>query len=210
MLYFAPYPLFVGIAALALLLYILRRKGHRQPYLFCFSVFWVYLLLVVKVTLFPIPIELNVDYVGTWERLIFTLSRVNLIPFYYAGYFNKRVIFIEVIQNIILTIPFGFGINFIARIEARKFPLLAIFVGLTIETAQLVISLFVGAYRTVDITDVILNATGSLLGFALFRLFARVYSQLIQRFNLKPRGLWRYVYHIVNREITQTQTIIDV
>ena len=210
MLTFAPYSLLVGFAVLAVLLHILRRKGYSLPYLFCFSVFWTYLLLVVKVTLFPIPIELNVDSVGTWERLIFTLSRVNLIPFYYAGYFNKRVIFIEVIQNIILTIPFGFGINFIARIEARKFPLLAIFVGLTIETAQLVISLFVGAYRTVDITDVILNATGSLLGFALFRLFARVYSQLIQRFNLKPRGLWRYVYHIVNREITQTQTIIDV
>ena len=205
MLYFAPYPLFVGIAALALLLYILRRKGHRQPYLFCFSVFWVYLLLVVKVTLFPIPIELNVDSVGTWERLIFTLSRVNLIPFYYAGYFNKRVIFIEVIQNIILTIPFGFGISFIARIESRKFPRLAFFVGFAIETAQLVLSLFVGTYRTVDITDVILNAIGILLGFALFRLFTRLNSQLMQRFNIEPRGLGRYVYHVAHRDSAQAK-----
>ena len=203
MLYFAPYPLFVGIAGLALLLYILRRKQHGLPYLFYFSLFWVYLMMLVKVTLFPIPIELNANDAQMRERLIFTLSRVNLIPFYYAGYFNRRVILLEIIQNIILTIPFGFGVNFIAQLKPKNIHWLAVSVGFLIEFTQLVISLAVGAYRTVDITDVLLNVAGILLGYFLFKGFARLYCLLVQRFNVKAKGLIGYVYHIANQEITR-------
>ena len=60
--------------------------------------------MVVEAALFPIPIEINRNYAPTKDQLLFVLSRVNLIPFYYAGYFSKRVIYIEVIQNIILAI----------------------------------------------------------------------------------------------------------
>ena len=98
------------------------------------------------------------------------------------------MIFIEVIQNIILTIPFGFGIDSVAGLEAKNSPYWQFLLGLQIEAARLVISLFVGAYRTVDITDVILNATGkALVGFAR-RLFARYIPDSYDDSASKPRG----------------------
>jgi glycopeptide antibiotics resistance protein len=63
-------------------------------------------------------------------------------------------------------------VSFIARLKARDFLWLALTVGLSIELAQLAVSLVIGgAYRGVDINDVLLNAAGVLIGFACFRLF---------------------------------------
>ena len=48
-----------------------------------------------------------------------------------------------------------------------------------LETAQLGVSLLIGAaYRSVDINDVLLNAAGVLLGYALFRGCAWGYARL--------------------------------
>ncbi len=164
MLYFTPCPLLLGTAVLIVLLHSLRRKDRSSPFHIRFSVFWGYLLLVAKVTLFPIPIEINPANAMTQERLLSTLSRINLIPFHYAGFFNKYVVFIEITRNILLTIPLGFGVNFIARLEPKNILGLAAATGFWIEAAQLVVSLGIGGnYRTVDITDVILNAAGVLL-----------------------------------------------
>ena len=170
-IYFVPYPLFIGMAVLFVLLYLLHRKHYRLPYLVAFALFWFYLLLLVALTLFPIPVDLNANEMETQERLLFVLSHVNLIPFYYAGYANVRVLAHEIVGNILLTIPFGFGINFLTSIHPKKMFRVAILVGFSIEFAQLMLTLLFGGYRTVDITDVILNAAGVFIGYGFFSFF---------------------------------------
>jgi glycopeptide antibiotics resistance protein len=76
-----------------------------------------------------------------------------------------------------LTVPFGFGAGLIFRMPAKRIPWLAAAAGLSLETAQLAISLLIGAvYRGIDINDVMLNALGVLIGYSVFRVFAWLYK----------------------------------
>ena len=191
----------IGFLILVLLLPILWRQKRSPSYLFFFSAFWVYLLTLVSVTIFPIPLP-DAGMFLTKQQITFVLSHINFVPFKYLSdpYVNPHIVFLEIFQNVLLTIPFGFGVSFIAQFKARDFLWLAIAVGLAIEIAQLVISLGVGAYRTVDITDVLLNATGVLLGYVFFRAFAWLVSKMTQRFRIKRSSFWAYVQEVASKE----------
>lgn len=179
-----------GLTALIVILIVLRRKGKSIPWLFFFSLFWLYLMQVVSVAVFPFPIDIPNEN--------FKLN-INLIPFNF-GYCDPRGIALcirQIYENILLTIPFGFGINFITRIKPRQIWGLAAGVGSTLELLQLATSLtFRTSFRVVDINDVILNALGVLTGYGFFRLFGWLYSRLLQRLKLSPRHIFAYVYNI--------------
>ena len=180
MLYFTSTPLLIGIGILIILLLRYWRQKRSPAYLICFSIFWAYLLIVLNVALFPIPLDIARVWLPN-ERLLFILTHVNPIPFNYIGYFNKYVIFLEITRNILLTIPFGFGINFFAHVKSKNIPWLGAAVGFAIEMTQLMASLAIGGvYRTVDITDVLLNMAGVWLGYGLFKRFALPFLRLIQ------------------------------
>ena len=174
LLAFEGFAVVVGIPGLVVLLAILWRQKRSPAYLLCFSIFWVYLLIVAGVTIFPVP--LSGALVGR-QPAAHILSRVNLVPFEFGKLFDlhSNVIFRELIGNILLTVPFGFGISFIAWVRGKQFPWLAIAVGLAIETTQLLVSLGIGGvYRGVDINDVLLNAGGVLAGYGFFRAIAGI------------------------------------
>ena len=199
MIEFIPFPLFIGLGILMILLIIQWHQTQNVSYLFCFSIFWIYLLIVVGLTLFPIPLLENIVATPIDQRMIFTLAHVNLIPFKYFNDIFPSLIFREILTNILLTVPFGFGISFITRGKPGDIFRLAIVPGLAIESAQLAISLRIGGpYRTVDITDVLLNVIGVLLGYGLFRVFAWLYKELTQQFKIKHRGFSAYIYDILS------------
>jgi glycopeptide antibiotics resistance protein len=191
---------FVGILILVVLLIILSRRKHNPSYLFCFSIFWVYLLVVLKETIFPIP--LSGDMVEVMREETAFMSGVNLIPLYFGPFASTsiRAIFVSSILNVILTVPFGFGVSFIAQVRTRNFFWLAIIVGLGIESIQLVISLALRyPYRTIDVNDVLFNALGVLIGYGFFRFFAWLYLTMTQRFKIEHRGLPAYIYDVVSQ-----------
>ncbi len=182
-----------GILA-ALLPFVWRRKRSLASLLF-FSVFWVYLLAVVQFVIFPIAITSNPAGAS------FTPS-INLVPFYFGSCFKNMpgLCAQGLLQNILLTIPFGFGLNFLLRVKPGNFLWLACAVGIGFELSQLVISLiFRSGFRAVDINDAILNATGVLLGFTLFRGFAIIYMKATERFRLKHKGLFADIYEVVTQ-----------
>jgi glycopeptide antibiotics resistance protein len=157
-------------------------------------------LLVIGVTIFPIPIFSGSNGMTLLERTVFILSRVQWVPFHYFSPHLSRVLVLEVLGNILLTIPFGFGINFLTSIKGQKILSLALSVGFLIEICQLLVSLLVGvAYRTVDVSDVILNASGVIIGYVLFRFFSWLYVSILRMFNLKPEGLFEYVFQMSRR-----------
>ncbi|MGZ9166094.1 MAG: VanZ family protein [Anaerolineales bacterium] len=188
----------IGIVILAVVLIVLRHHGRSFSYLFCFSIFWVYLLLVLKETIFPVPLPENISALMTKEQITFTVSHINLVPFKYLTFFNTYIVFREIIQNILLTIPFGFGISFVRQFKVRDVLWLAIGVGFVIETMQLAVSLGIGGpYRVVDITDLLLNALGVLIGYGFFRVFAWLYLRMSQRLGIKHTGLFAYIHDVV-------------
>ena len=54
--------------------------------------------------------------------------------------------------------------------------------------------------RSIDINDVILNATGFLLGHVIFRVFGVVYSLIIQKHQQQPRYILAYIYDVVRKQ----------
>lgn len=182
-----------GIAILIGLLPVLWRKKRSLSYLLFFSIFWVYLLAVVEAVIFPIVV--NVDS----SVRAFTPS-LNLIPFYFGDCSMLILCIRGIVENILLTIPFGFGINFLIRIKPRTIFWLAIAIGLMFEFSQLIISLvFRSRFRAVDINDVLFNGIGVLVGYAMLRLFAWVYVSISERFNIKHKWLFADIYDVAYR-----------
>jgi glycopeptide antibiotics resistance protein len=210
---FFPFPFLLGIGMLLILLMVLWRRKRDGSYLFCVSIFWIYLLILVGLTIFPIPIGATAIGGARWRGTIpFILSRINFVPFHFGGLFSlpPTVIFREILGNILLTVPFGFGVIFIAPLKVKNIPWLAFAVGLVIESTQLLISIGLGArYRGVDINDVILNALGVLIGYGLFRIFAWIFLKLSHRFRIKPGGLIAYVDDVVHQAVTHDLTPIN-
>jgi glycopeptide antibiotics resistance protein len=172
-------------------------RKQSLPYLVFFSVFWVYLLAVISVVIFPIAI--NMDFVNK----AFT-PNIDLIPFYFSSGSILKFCVIEIVGNIILTVPFGFGINFLTRVKPRKFLWFSLAVGFTFEFSQLVISIaFRSRSRTIDINDAMLNTLGVLLGYVLFRAFAWTYLKIGEHFQIKHKWLFADIYDIA----FHTQTI---
>ena len=99
----------------------------------------MYLLVTVDQTFFPIVISGN--YVDTMRQERF-MSFINLMPFYFVPFGTLESSFNTLLLNVALTIPFGFGNNFMMQVEARNILRLAITIGL--EMTQLVISLLLG------------------------------------------------------------------
>jgi glycopeptide antibiotics resistance protein len=115
-----------GLALVAVLAIQFFRKNSWM-YLICSFLFGVYILLGLKEVFFPIHI--NGDYVNVMRQESL-LSRINIIPLYFNQFGLSKGIFINILQNIVLTIPLGFGLNFIKSLRVRNFLVLAFIVGI--------------------------------------------------------------------------------
>lgn len=189
MIYFTAVHLFIGLALLFMVLIVLRKQKKNFSYLFFFSVFWIYMLGVVSVVAFPFP-------VGTHNPNF--KPSLNLIPFYFGDCSFVILCIKNIYENILLTVPFGFGISFIARIKSQNMFWLALAVGFTFEFTQLVISLIVkSAFRSVDINDVILNAIGVLLGYGVFKFFGWLFVSVTDRFEIRHQTIFAYIDAVV-------------
>lgn len=192
----------IGILVLIVILVILWRRRHNLSYLFFFTIFWAYMMLGLDKVFFPI--QINGEYVDVM-RQIPLISQINLVPFYFGQYPMSAGGLIGIINNIVFTVPFGFGLNFIMQLRTRNFIWLAFALGLGFEITQLIISLVLRyPYRTIDVNDVIMNATGVLVGYGLFRIFVLLYLATTKRFEIKHEGLSAYIYDVVSR----VQTVI--
>jgi len=192
MVYFDIYDFLIGVGLLGVLLPIIWRRKCKLSYLLFFSLFWVYGLAVVQAVIFPFVIN-------TAANAASFRPSINLIPFYFGDCFRMPALCITgMTDNILLTIPGGFGINFLARVRPKNIFWLALGVGLGCELAQLGISLlFRSGFRAIDINDVIFNGAGVLLGYALFRAFAWCYLKASIFIGLKYKGLFADILDIV-------------
>ena len=102
----------VGIPGLVILLAILSRKKHSPSQLIYFSIFWLYIVIVIGLTIFPVPFPKDSLEM---QPVTYILSRVNLVPLHFGHLFDlhPNVIFRELFGNILLTVPIGFGIPFL-------------------------------------------------------------------------------------------------
>ena len=184
----------------SIVLVFLRRRGVF--YLFFFSVFWVYLLALVSVTVFPFPVRMDggFRFKTIWEQIghMVRFNSLNLVPLYFNNCWDiPRACAIGIQENILMTVPFGFGINFIARLRPRQLIWLAPGLGLLIESTQFALDLILGgAYRSVDANDVLFNGLGVWIGYGLFLVFAWLFLLIARHIRLSQIGFLAYIQNV--------------
>lgn len=188
---------------LIVFLVIQWRRKHNRAYIFCLLVFGTYLLYALQVTFFPL--QISGGYAEAMRQNSSWMTDINLIPFYLPnGYLENKDLFqfawVQFGSNILLTMPFGFGVNFIGRFRRKDFLWLPFAVGFGIELSQLVMNFLLRyPYRVVDITDALLNAVGVLIGYGFFRLFSGLYNAIASKFRIHHNSLFAYVQEVTNR-----------
>lgn len=169
------------LAILILIMIVFNRwkRKHNLSYIFFFLLFGVYFIYAIDKVFFPMEIS---GAFSDARRGLPIMASVNFVPFYFGQFGITTAGLKFLLYNILLTIPFGFGINFLTRMDIKKIVCISILLGLGLEGMQLLLSFALRyPYRVVDINDVIFNAFGVLLGYGLFKLFCWLYSIIIRQ-----------------------------
>ena len=135
----------------------MRRKSCQ----FMMVLFLIYLILLVWIILFKLQFSIHdLDMVRS----------VNFIPFYYDKEIGTEFHLKEVFENLLIFVPMGIYLQMLLP-KGRFHGKLAVIAGtsLLLETAQYAL-----AIGRSDITDLLTNTTGGLLGLALYCIIARL------------------------------------
>ena len=154
----------------------LKYNKLREVFLGLFVVFMMALLVFVWQGEYHSP-QMMLRFA---RRRLITGEGINLVPFhtirnYYRAFGVKGDLFgINIIGNILMFVPWGFGLLLLWKKNRKlwRLVMLSALLPILIETSQL----FIG--RQVDVDDFILNFTGGILGGFLFWLLARLLPKL--------------------------------
>jgi glycopeptide antibiotics resistance protein len=155
--------------------------NKRALNIFCIACFVAYLALLAKLIVFKYPGAMTREILRTWsvEGLARHVRSANLIPFQTisSSLFNRqlRIEIAALVFNVAAFVPLGFLLPCINR-NARRWGaalVAGLSVSLAVEFVQLVTIL-----GSADIDDVILNVTGAMIGYGLFRLADAAYWRI--------------------------------
>lgn len=137
-------------------------------------VFFLYLLLVLKVIVFKYPLARLQEIAGTWERGIVLegLDTANFTPFktirMYIEYSYMLNSFENIVGNIVVFVPFGFLFPYVHK-WGRNFLIMLVNVFLFVLGIE-VFQLF-SAFGAFDVDDIILNCFGAVLGYMAYHAY---------------------------------------
>lgn len=132
---------------------------------------YIYIAFVFYFTLMPVITSLLFVFDHPYVPM-------NLVPF--IDVLEKRGDYLRQIGlNVMMTIPFGFLVP-LARNKKVTFPKVIIYtfiLSLSIELIQP----FINAIRSSDITDIITNILGGIVGYGLYMLFKPITKRVLVR-----------------------------
>ena len=153
----------------------LRKKGFA--FLAFFTVFYVYLFKVLDYTLFQYQSLLVLKHWMPNLRLngLAAADSLNLVPLVGLTPADATTSLL----NILMLVPFGFGLPFITRLRMKGVVLSGALFSILIELMQLSTGILANTtFRVADINDVIFNTTGAAIGYVMFVGFTRTYRRV--------------------------------
>lgn len=101
------------------------------------------------------------------------IRSINLIPFAGSVIINGKIYVREIIENVLAFIPFGVLIGMLWEKKSVFKKIVPVFaVSLLFETFQ-----YIFALGATDITDLITNTLGGLIGIGIFFVFSKVFQE---------------------------------
>lgn len=137
------------------------------------AIFFVYLLIVIKLIIFKYPYEQLRSIAESWEKGVilnglhtanFTLFKTIRMYIDYSYMLNS---FENLVGNVVVFIPFGFLLPYVLK-RGRNFLVMlfnAFLFVLSIEVFQLF-----SAFGAFDVDDILLNCLGAVIGYVIFLL----------------------------------------
>ena len=166
---------FVLLALIFLFFYKQWRKKTKKE-LIINTLMYIYIVMVLFVTLMPFTFPL-----GGSNNLF--MESANLIPFKDLR-LNRPGAIREIILNVMMMMPFGFLYPIIKTKGILKTVSLAFIFSLAIESSQLLSSWWGGlATRTFDVTDLVTNTIGGLIGYLIFIILRPFVSKILNKIN---------------------------
>lgn len=163
----------IAVSVIGVAVYTVYGLKKRVPYhkILLSVIFILYMATLLSATMFPIKYdhELMKETDTAFERIKLVPFQVIIEEITSNCPYNA---FVQIVGNIVMTIPFGVIVPFLKKFRNRTEAVLyALALPVLIEMTQLVLDFSLGTfYRTVDIDDVILNFTGVMTGYLLYRI----------------------------------------
>ena len=148
-----------------LIIYFKNWKNYKGAELIFRNLMFVYICFVLFLTI--LPIDWTFDPKWKYHTSI-EFSYGNIKPF------NDLILgrsgsIKEVVLNIMMTIPFGFFYSILKRnLNFIKVIISTFLFSLSIEVAQLMMTIFLLNHRSFDVTDLITNTIGGILGYYVY------------------------------------------
>lgn len=162
----------VDIVVLIMIYFIFffkKWKGRGIDKLIVNTLMYVYIIMVLYVTLMPIIVSLQFVFNHPYVPM-------NMIPF--DDYFSGRGDTVrQILLNVIMMVPFGFLLPIVKGKKLLSCILWAFLFSLGIELFQPLIN---GA-RSADITDLITNTVGGFLGYLLYLVVKLLINEILNR-----------------------------
>lgn len=135
------------------------------------SLFIIYITAVVSITIFPIIIDPELMPMNDRSIVLVPFSTIlNLLK-----NATLSTIFLQIIGNIVMTIPYGVFIPFMVKKKKwYNYLVYTLIFPFAIELTQLIICVSTNSfYRTVDIDDIILNSIGIIIGYVIYKILPK-------------------------------------
>lgn len=190
-------PLLLGLVGFGLALLAVSRRMTVGRW-FAVALFCTYLVGAAHFALLPLTFDpLAPEKFGPIEvgRLIelrpFFMSRTDVMPLSQA------------LLNVLLTVPFGFGLPFVFHLRGREVLLMGVLFSFGIELAQLAADALYLALPpwSIDINDVFLNSLGVFVGYGAFRLVSIIYRKTLGPLPI-GRGPWAHFHDTLAEPFT--------
>lgn len=191
----------VNIIMVLILLFLRFKKRKSYIYLSVLFLFLIYLQQAIRITLFPI-------HIGVFNNIDASIiDCMNFKPFGFSLHYIKNV---QIWGNILLTIPLGFTLPLIFNIKNKISILISILTSSLFELTQLLFIIFLKELTFVfDINDILLNAFGSVLGFLVLYLFAKVFTK-IKKDNKQLSAFQEYINKLCFNIVHDNSSLKDL
>ncbi len=183
--------LLVGLIWLGMSLFFKLKKKKSFVYLLFFTIFYIYLYKVLDYTLIQFQSLLLLKHFLPYLMLNGAEAgrAVNLIPLATLTMEDIKTSLL----NILMIMPFGFGLPFITNFRMKKVVVIGLLVSITIELLQLITGFMANTtFRVADINDLIFNTIGVAIGYVVFVTFVRLYRHIFRNWKVS-NSILRYI-----------------
>lgn len=184
--------LLVGLIWFGTAAFLRLKKKKSLVYLLFFTIFFVYLYKVMDYTLLQFQSLLLLKHFLPDLMLngLQTGKNVNLIPLATLTWEDVQTSLL----NILLMIPFGFGLPFITNFRMEKVVVIGLLLSIGIEFLQLVTGFMANtSFRIADINDLIFNTSGVAIGYLLFVAFIYIYRSVFCNWKTSANPILQYI-----------------